>query len=170
MYLSGPSKFWSWVKLLPDKPDILSTLIESKRLKTFSALFIVDYSHISGDPVLQLLSLRVRLPRLSLFATRSSLGTLCSRRVTPGCLCSSWDRCSILLYTCRTAQQDSQDCNVMWIIITAKLMLWMFSMQIKREWRSFMTLLKRGEQDEKRWISKGSSSLVSSSSYDCTWW
>lgn len=54
-------------------------------------------AHISGEPVLQLLSLRVTLPRLSLFATRSSLGVLCSRRVTEGGLCSSWDRCSMLL-------------------------------------------------------------------------
>lgn len=39
-------------------------------------------THISGEPVLQLLSLRVTPPRLSLLVTRSSLGTLCSLRVT----------------------------------------------------------------------------------------
>ena len=53
------------------------------------SLYSVLSAHISGDPVLQLLSLRVTLPKLSLLATRSSLGVLCSRRVTIWGLCSS---------------------------------------------------------------------------------
>lgn len=58
--------------------------------------------HISGDPVRQLLSLMLKLPRLSLLVTLSSRGPLCSRRHTEAvALCSSCDRCSMLLYTCR---------------------------------------------------------------------
>lgn len=76
---------------------------------TDSTFFInCAFTHISGEPVLQLLSRRVTLPRLSLLAKRSSLGTLCSRRVTPWGLCSSWDRCSILLYTFTSVQHNSK--------------------------------------------------------------
>lgn len=64
-------------------------------------------THISGDPVLQLLSLMLKLPRLSLLVTLSSRGPLCSRRDTEVlAFCSSWDRCSMLLYTCRATQSD----------------------------------------------------------------
>lgn len=55
-------------------------------------------THISGEPVLQLLSLMLKLPRLSLLVTLSSRGPLCSRRDTEVvAFCSSWDRCSMLL-------------------------------------------------------------------------
>ncbi|KAG7279725.1 hypothetical protein CRUP_011657 [Coryphaenoides rupestris] len=74
-----------------------------------------SWTHISGEPpVLQLLSRRVRLPRLSLLAMRSSpRGPLCSRRVTTtgALLCSSWERCSMLLYTCRGLFQSTAEKN-----------------------------------------------------------
>ena len=120
-------------------------------------------THISGEPVLQVFSLSVRLPRLSLLAMRSSRGTFCSRRVTTEGLCSSWDRCSMLLYTCRpreTLGGSTQDQTRVMVQGRTRRPGHGDGTQGGRTG----TLLKRGEQEEKRCISTGSSSLVSSSS------
>lgn len=92
-----------WVLRTP-QITLLYTWKKKARQRLWNPLFR-NVTHISGDPVLQLLSLMLKLPRLSLLVTLSSRGPLCSRRHTEVvAFCSSWERCSMLLYTYREAQ------------------------------------------------------------------
>ena len=96
-------------------------------------------THISGEPVLQLLSLIGKLPRLSLFPLLSSREPLCSRRVTEGAFCSNWDRCSMLLYTCRGAMERVQIWATLLILLWNTS--WIHGLNIKKGSKLVKTLL-----------------------------